>query len=151
MPPLSTIICTDCWTKSKGLYLLLLASAALCYRKMHFLFHFFSLLPPLHTPWYVYFDMKVGLCESAGCCKSLLISDLISLCCVRVCMHLCVNVLAPYYILENTSVFSIQLCVLFFSLFRVWFTWATDFPFPHLSHSVSLRLTVSVSFFVFVL
>lgn len=136
--------------KIKGL---VLAASRLCcspLQKNAFFMSLFSLPPPLHTPWYVYFDMKVGLCESHGCCKSLLISGLISLCCVCVCV--CVNELALYYIVENASVFSIQLCVFFFSLFRFRFTRATDFLslyFP-ISLILCLSFSLSVSFSVFV-
>lgn len=129
MPPLSTIICTDCRTKSKGLFLLPRLHSAR--KATFFLYHTpLTFSVSQHTPRYVYFDMKVGLCEGLSCLKSLFISVLNSL---------FAQVSCSYMIQIPIIWCSIPLCL----LFKFRFSWTTDFPlFPF--HWVPLSLIVWV-------
>ena len=118
MPPLSTIICTDCWTKSKGLYLLLLAVAALCNRKIHFWCHFSPFLPP-----FTHLGMFI-LTWKWACVSALAVASHSSLAvwfsfpvCVRFCMCVCLTVLALYYIAKNTFLLVLFSYGYYYSLF----------------------------------
>ena len=129
MPPLSAIICTDCWTKSKALYSLVLASAALCYRKMHFLYHFPS--PNTHTHTRIHLCMFI-LTWKCACVRAVAVASHSSL--VVWWVYWLGGYRLFYHIVQNTSVFSIQFYVLFSSLFRFRLTWTTDFSSLHIPH-----------------
>lgn len=101
--------------KIKGL---VLAASRLCctllQKNAFFITHTHTHIQP-HTPWYVYFDMKVGLWESAGSYKSFLISSsdfpMLSACvCVVECSVFISN------IAENTSVLCAIMCIILLSL-----------------------------------